>query len=70
MSSFAAPALRRGSVVAQVEHTELGKMYSVNKTSAAQTPLHVISRLEKVFEESDDPLLRMSQGANTGELTL
>jgi hypothetical protein len=67
MASFISrTALRRGSVVAQVEQTELGKMYSVNKTNAAQTPLHVISRLEKVFEESEDPLLRMSRGANTG----
>ncbi len=59
-------ALRRGSVVAQVEDSQCGTLYTVNKTSAAMTPLHVINRLERVFDEDEDPLLKMSQGPNNG----
>ena len=58
--------LRRGSVAVGVENTSFGTLYTVNKTNPNMTPSNVLDRLERVFEESDDPLQKMNSGPNSG----
>ena len=67
MASFTdEKTLRRGSVAVSLTPTSFGTMYSVNKTNKNMTPANVLSRLERVFGEGEDPLAQMCQGPNRG----
>jgi hypothetical protein len=68
MASFSnqEQVLRRGSVAVDVQNTDFGTLYTVNKTNQKMTPINVLNRLERVFEHDNDPLQQMYQGPNSG----
>ena len=51
--------LRRGSVAARYRRAEGGKLYAVNKTTERMSAQQVVDRLERVFEENEDPIVKM-----------
>ena len=66
MASYTQETLRRGSVAVDVQNTSFGTLYTVNKTNMKMTPHSVLNRLERVFDETSDPLQQMQQGPNGG----